>query len=138
MCQPAPRKKLLLEAFMYLVWARVLLCLLPFRYLTKILNRGSSFNQPLTDFERRRLRENVAWAIERAARYLPGATPCFPRGIAAHAMCRARGVDSTLYYGAANLPDTGLSAHVWVADGSNGIVGHQIAGDYRIIARFPR
>jgi hypothetical protein len=42
-----------------------------------------------------------------------------------------------MYYGAANDPLVGLKAHVWVQDGAHGVVGHTVAGDYGVLARFP-
>jgi hypothetical protein len=136
--QPAERRRLLLEAFLYLVWARLMLRALPFRRLTRFFNRSSFKQSPLTGPEREQLRRDVRWAINRAAEHLPGETACFPCGIAAQAMCRRRGVSATLYYGAATLPVKGLAAHVWVLDGAEGIIGHQIANNYQIIAQFPR
>jgi hypothetical protein len=134
---PTERRKLLFEACLYLVWARLILLVLPFRRLTPFFNRPSPPAMILDPVERRRLRQDVGWAIELAGRHLPGETTCFPRGIAAQAMCRRRGVGAVLCYGAATLPETGLSAHVWVLDGTEGVVGHQAASDYRILARFP-
>jgi len=126
-----------MEACLYLVAARAMLLLLSFRQLTRFFNRSSSKERVPASSERARLRRDVRWAITRAAEYLPGETVCFPRGIAAQAMLRRRGCNATLYYGAATLPQKGLTAHVWVLDGTEGIVGHQIAGDYRVIAHFP-
>lgn len=135
--QPADRRKLLLEASLYLIWARLLLLTLPFRLLTRFFNRPYSRASVPGGAERQRLRQDVGWAIQRAAERLPVETACFTRGIAAQAMCRRRGIGATLYYGAATLPSTGLTAHVWVLDGTEGVVGHQVANEYRIIARFP-
>lgn len=135
--QPSERRRLLLEAWLYLIGARLMLRLMSFRQLTKLFSRSSPGSLVLTDPERQRVRQNVGWAITHAAERLPGETACFPRGMAAQAMCRKRGICATLYYGAATLPAKGLTAHVWVLDGTQGIVGHQIAENYRIIARFP-
>jgi len=34
-------------------------------------------------------------------------------------------------------PVSGMKAHVWVQDGSDGVVGHLGASQYRVLARFP-
>jgi hypothetical protein len=128
---------LLLEAVCHLLLARIMLQIFPFRRLRKYFNRLPRNSAGLPDTERGRIRDEIRWAIDAAASRLPGQTACFPRGIAAQAMCRKRGIQATLCYGATNLPAKGLTAHVWVMDGNHGIVGHQIAEDYRIIARFP-
>ena len=135
--QPTERKRLLIEAWLYLAGARLMLRLMSFQQLTKFFNRPCSKHVVMTESEREGLRQDVRWAVQRATGCLPGETACFPRGIAAQAMCRNRGVGATLYYGAATLPLKGLTAHVWVLDGTEGVVGHQVASEYRIIARFP-
>ena len=43
----------------------------------------------------------------------------------------------TLYYDAAILPERGLTAHVWVRDGEEGVVGHTVADRYKVLARYP-
>jgi Transglutaminase-like superfamily len=130
-------QRLLVEAGCYLVWARALLWLLSFHSLTRFFSRCPARRPPITGAKRLRFREDIRWAVEAVAERLPGKTACFPRGIAAQAMCRRRGVNATLYYGAANLPSTGFSAHVWVLDETEGVIGHQIAKDFLILARFP-
>ena len=134
---PNERRRLLLEASLYLVWARLMLLVLPFRRLTPFFNRRPSPPGVADPMERQRLRLEIRWAIERAVVHLPGKMTCFPQGIAAQAMCRKRGIDAVLYYGAAPLPEKGLSAHVWVLDDTEGVIGHQLAHEYRIIGRFP-
>lgn len=135
--QPANRRRLLIEACLYLIWAKLLLLVLPFRRLTPLFRKRPS-SLALPDSEaRQRLRQDISWAIDKISASLPGEITCFPRAIAAQAMCRRRGMGVVLYYGAATLPGAGLSAHVWVMDDTEGVIGHQIAADYRILARFP-
>ena len=134
--QPKLRRKLLIEAWLRLVWARLLLRFLTFSQLTWVFNapvRKTVFSNA----EREQLRRDVGWAIERAADWLPGKTVCFPRGIAAQIMCRRRGIDTIMYYGAALDLVAGLTAHVWVQDGRYGVVGHTVADQYSVLARFP-
>ena len=134
--QPAWRVRIFLEAVLLLAWSRVALRILPFRHIAwfldlPLLRRRRDIPQ------REQECKNVEWAIGRGARVLPGKTVCFPRGIAAHVMCRMRGIDTTLYYGAAILPDSGLSAHVWLQDGLTGVVGKDTASAYCVLTQFP-
>jgi Transglutaminase-like superfamily len=135
--QPTMRRRLLVEAFVWLLFARLLLWVIPFRHLTLLLRRTPSAHFDLPEPERQRFKQDVRWAVNRAAGLLPGETVCFPRGIAAQAICRRRGIPAIMYYGAASAPGKGLSAHVWVLDGTDGIVGHQLASEFRVLARFP-
>jgi len=134
--QPSAHRALLIEATVYLLLARLGLRVRPFRRIAAGLKRPTRRTE-LTGEERERIRKEVGWAIERTARHLPGETVCFPRGLAAQALLRRRGISTTLYYGAATLPKRGLTAHVWVQDGDEGVVGHREAGSYHVLARYP-
>lgn len=130
------RRLLLIEAMCYLSLAKVALICLPYKRLTWFLNRPAK--QPeLRGEEREMLRKAVRWSILRAAKLLPWKTVCFPQGIAAQAILRRRRISTTLYYGAATQPDKGLTSHVWVQDGSEGVIGHRAANGYKIIAKYP-
>ncbi len=133
---PGPLKLLLAEASVLLVFSRILLIMLPFRRLVGLFNITCDPGR-MDAAARERQRRQIGWAIGRAALHLPGQTVCFPRGITAQIMCRRRGIDTTLYYGAKTLPDHGLTAHVWVLDGEVGVVGHEEAGLYNVLATFP-
>ena len=135
--QPHQRRSLLLEAAAGLILTRLALRFVPFRHLKPF------FNQPASEVQvegsmRARLRKEVAWAIERTAKVLPGKTVCFPRGIVAQAMLRRRRVGTTLYYGVTHLPEGDPVAHVWVQDGPLGVVGLPTKEEtYHILARYP-
>ena len=133
---PAVERRYLIEAALSLVVARFALRWLPYRRLSRLLERAP--RQPeVTGAEREQLRKGVQWAIDRAAPYLPGEIVCFPRAVAAQQMLRRRRVGTTVYYGANTLPERGLTAHVWLQDGSVGVVGDRSAQDYHIMARYP-
>lgn len=126
----------IIEAALYLVMARLAIRALPFERLAWFLTLAP--RQPeITGAKRKRVLNEVQRAIEATVCRLPGQTTCFSRAVAAQAMLRRRGVGATLYYGAATSPERGLAAHVWLQDGEEGVVGHQAAQQYRILARYP-
>ncbi len=135
-CKSTRQQGLLVEAIMFLLLSRFLLALLPFRLLTKFMGRLPK-KPEVVGPDRERLRSEVSWAVTAAAEHLPIKLACFPRGIAAQAMLRRRRVAAIMYLGVANLPERGLAAHVWVQDGTCGVIGHQIAGEYSVLMRFP-
>jgi len=132
----ANRRWLIIEAAFYLLLARLALGLLPFRKMVWFLNRVPKPSR-LSEAQRGLLRTEVSWAITATAAHLPGKTVCFPRGIAAQTMLQRRGIATTLYYGAATLPEEGFAAHVWVQDGEQGVVGHLEAGQFNVLAVYP-
>ena len=85
----------------------------------------------------RDLAAKVAWAVQACGRRAPWRAVCFQQGLAAQIMLRRRGVDSTLYFGAAMAPQAGLSAHVWVKAGELEVVGCEEAPGFAALAMFP-
>jgi len=133
---PAGHRHLLIEAALWLLVARLALRVFPFRWLAWFCARRSQ-GAEVVGAGHERLRQAVRWAIHTATQHLPGETACFPRAIAAQAMLRRRGVSTTLYYGAATIAGRGLTTHVWVQDGPEGVVGHLAAREYHTLARYP-
>lgn len=86
---------------------------------------------------RRDLTAKVPWAIVACVRRLPWPAMCFPQGLTAQIMLRRRGLDSTLYFGAAPNTKDGLAAHVWVKLGETDIIGCEAAPGYAVLAKFP-
>jgi hypothetical protein len=130
---------MIVQAVFYLLAARLALAVVPFRRLTWFFERPA--RQPEVIGQARiHLRKQVRGAIIYAyRRVLFGRATCFHRGMAAQVMLRHRGVGTTLYYGAARLPGHGLSAHVWVQDGEEGVMGCLVAQQNRfgVLARYP-
>ena len=127
---------LVVEAFFYLLLARLAL-----KYFS-FLRLAGLFASPLQKAEltgrpRRLACKEVQRAIFHVWKRFPWKPTCFHRALAAQAMLRRRGVSTTLYYGAATLPDRGLTGHVWVQDGPVGVVGRQAAKGLCCLARFP-
>ena len=135
------RKKLRLvlfvaEAAILILFARILLAFLPFSRVTPLFSHSQGKTE-LRGGQRRAARVWVKKAIFTAWKHLPLENTCFHRAVAAHFMLRRRGVATTLYYGAARLPQRGLSGHVWLQDGEVGVVGHHISKNYHRLASFP-
>jgi hypothetical protein len=125
------------EAFCCLLLARLALEVFSFLRLTGLFS--SPLRKPeLSGRPRRRARKEVQTAIFYVWRRFPWKPNCFPRALAAQAMLRRRGVSTTLYYGAATLPERGLTGHVWVQDGPVGVVGHCPAQGFRVLWQYPK
>lgn len=131
------QKTLLTEAVLYLLAARFAVRFVPYRLLERFMNRLPVVPEPQGE-EREQKRKQVLRAIRQAYFLLPGETVCFPRGIAAQAMLRRRGIIATLHYGAASSCDGMFGSHVWVTDGDIPVTGCRIAGSYRQLAAYPR
>jgi hypothetical protein len=120
------------EAAVSLLLARLALRTVPFRHIARASGQDGSRAQVVGPARARAIRE-VRWAVAAAAGRLPGSTTCLPRALAAQVMLRRRGVITTLTYGA-RVRDHRLDAHAWLADGSEGIAGHEAAADYATLS----
>jgi hypothetical protein len=129
-------RMLLIETALYLVAARVALKIVPFRRLEPLFNRRPRARE-VSDVERDAWTKKVQWAVVQVSRHWPVQTTCFSRAIAAQAMLRRRGIVATLFYGAGVFPRSGLRTHVWLQDGTDGVIGHLAAAGYHILARYP-
>jgi len=130
------RRRLVIEAAFSLAAARLLLRLVPFRRLVWFFHLKPAGPEP-PPAARARLLADVPRAIAAATRLLPGESVCFPVAIAALAMLRRRGVGTTLYCGAGRSTERKLHLHVWLRYGDHGVVGHENADEFQIIARYP-
>lgn len=128
-----PDRLLLVEALAILAAASLAIRLLPFRRVAAAAAR----ERPLSAAADGRLLARVRWSVDAWGRRVPWRAVCFQRGLAVHWMLRRRGIASVLHYGAARLPDEGLSAHVWVSVGSRIVTGGGEAPRFARLASFP-
>ncbi len=131
------QQKLLLEASFYLLAARCMVRILPFRRISALLDRQLKTNVVPREIGIK-IAEEIRWAIDRTSRHLPLRLVCFPRGIAAYLMLRRRRVDSQLYYGISNRKESIYAGHVWVKYGNLGIVGCEQLEQYEVLMTFPK
>lgn len=132
---PVIRRLLALEALCLIAVATLAIAVLPHRGLMRGLTWRAQLRRS-PDAERQATIARVQRAIHTASVRAPWEVTCFPKAVAAYVLLRRRAIDTTLYYGAAKLPGVGLSAHVWVQDGERGVVGHEIAGRFHVLASY--
>lgn len=107
----APRRSLLLRAFVQVLRARAGLLLLPFPQAIRSAPVSPRRDAAACD------PHEAAWAVSAVARRIPG-TRCLASSIALHRMLRDAGIDSELRFGVAKTEDGSIQAHAWVfADG---------------------
>lgn len=133
---PAAGQRLLLETALTILAAQIALRIFPFRWLVWWFTRPA--RQPERQGAARRAAcEEIRTVIYFANQWFAINAVCFPLSIAAQSMLRRRGVSTTLYYGAATLsPHDGLTAHVWLQDGDEGVVAHENLTQFQILARY--
>lgn len=109
---PAIERALLLEAALLLPGVHTLQSTLPFRRWRAFLTRGAPHaRKPCPDAPSP---AQIAAAIERARRGVPGVYKCLPQAYAGHLLLHRHGYASTVQVGVARDAHGRVEAHAWV------------------------
>ena len=128
---PGARRRLLRRAVVTLTLTSVALALLPFRRAILLGSRALPRRSDVSS-------DDIVWAVEATARWVPWRTVCLQKGLAAQRMLRANGIDARLHYGVRHASaDRDLEAHVWVTVGERPVIGGEEAVGFAAVASFP-
>lgn len=111
-------RRLLIRAVVAVAVVRVGLTLLPFRILPGLLARRTRARPRTAGVSR----ENVAWAVGTASRYVPRAT-CLTQALAAQLLLAGEGEASRLHVGVARASDGTFRAHAWLESEGRIVIG---------------
>ena len=130
-------KLLLIEAFIYLGWARFLKKL-PFSKVAPSLGhqmRETTFNSNVSNIK---ILKNVSEAIRIMSCYTFWESQCLVKAIAGLKMLEKRNIESTLYLGTAKDEDGELIAHAWLRSGPFYISGSEGMEKFTVVAKFAK
>ena len=113
-----PERWLLLKCASLLGAIRVTLWLLPFSLARRLFNWASRRSPKLAASPV--AIEQIAWGVEVVSGFVPGATHCLTKALAAQILLVRRGYPAQLYFGVLRQSKTHFIAHAWVE--SNGVV----------------
>ena len=133
---PCSEHLLFIEAALWLGIAKLLLLLIPFRWVAPFLGRHMAVSPAMIDQDSRDCKECISLAVQRATRYLPWECKCLVQAMAGKAMLKCRGIKSTLYLGVAKDNDQNLTSHAWLRSGTMVITGAQGMSQFKIISTF--
>ena len=130
---------LVLEAVAWLIWARLLVWVIPFRWIARRLGRHmseTSLDDLSASNDQTALR--ISWAVEMVAHYFPLPLVCLPQAMAAKWMLRRRRVPNTLYLGVHSDPKKPghMLAHAWLRCGPRVLTGRQNLQSYTVVGIF--
>ncbi|WP_336788238.1 lasso peptide biosynthesis B2 protein [Paenibacillus sp. MMO-177] len=128
-------KLLLLEAFVYLGWARILKAL-PFAKVAPGLGVSlleTSFQMTEKNEE---LIHRIADAIRIMSRYTLWESKCLVMAIACMKMLEKRQIESTLYLGTTKNYEGKMTAHAWLRTGPHYVTGADIMNRYTVVGIF--
>lgn len=126
---------LILEAYIYLGWAR-LLVYMPFRRLASSL--GAEMEETSNDLipEAIAAAKNISNSIQIVSRYTFWDCMCLVRAIAAWKMLQRRNIECTLYLGTARDEAGKMIAHAWLRSGPLYITGVEQMGNFSVVGKF--
>lgn len=126
---------LLLSTFVLLGFVRLLLLIIPFRYLSAFLGKHieKSVNTENTKIS---FISRLSWSIELMSRYTPWESKCLVRAIAGKLFLRQRRLENTLYLGVAKNQDESLIAHAWLRSGDDLVTGVSNSIEFSVVAKF--
>jgi hypothetical protein len=139
----ASRRRLLVEAAIWLLLARLALLAIPFPTVARRLGAFVPPTDERVSLARRdasardaKLAGEIGWATMRAARHVPFKAVCLPQAMAARIMLRRRGVASVLHFGAAKGGEARIDAHAWLEAAGVEVTGYPVARQFAEIACF--
>jgi hypothetical protein len=134
---PPAYRLLLLEAFCYLLYARLLM-LVPFRLVAPRLGKAwqETSKEPSPHSQPEGIAREISSAIHLMSRYTPWASKCMVRAMASLKMLDRRGIESTLYLGTARGRQGELEAHAWLRCGAYVVTGAEEMGRFTVVSTF--
>jgi hypothetical protein len=129
-------RRLLIEAFFALAWARLTLADQPFPRVAERLGRTGAESPASVSAQHEHLAAAIGQAIEAMARHTPWQSRCLAQALAAWQMLQRRGIAVTVYFGVAQHPAQPCDAHAWVRCGSQLVTGGAGHEQFRVISSF--
>jgi Transglutaminase-like superfamily len=130
-------RKILLEAYFYLAWGRILKWI-PFSKVAPSL--GDPMAETSYDMDSLKLQKlkQISEAIYLMSRYTFWESECLVKAFAAMKMLEKRHLDCTLYLGIAKDEKGKLIAHAWLRTGSFYITGNEGMQRFTVVQKFAK
>jgi|SRR5215213_7343570 len=129
---PTVERWLLTKAALLLGAIRIGLWLLPFRTLRGLLDRTAAFYR-VRDADHQPT-DVVVWAVEVAARYMPGFNTCLTKALATQVLLSRRGCQALLRIGVVRSAEGKFEAHAWVESDGRVVIGGYELERYTLLA----
>ncbi|MFJ5621670.1 lasso peptide biosynthesis B2 protein [Peribacillus loiseleuriae] len=130
-------KLLLIEAYLYLAWARYLKSI-PFSKVVPSLGKQMQETSNSADLSNKKVLASVSHAIHLMSRYTFWESECLVKAIAGMKMLEKRNIESTLYLGTAKDEKGELIAHAWLRSGPFYISGSEVMYRFTVVAKFAK
>lgn len=138
----AGQRRWIVEAALFLALARLAVACIPFRLIARWLGPmvPPDAAQRTAAQEASDLHDQlrfIRWSVNAVGRRQPFAAVCLPRALAARAMCRRRGIGSTLRLGSQVGQAAAVQTHAWLDAEGVGLTGYPLPTDMVEVGCFP-
>ncbi|MEH7416930.1 lasso peptide biosynthesis B2 protein [Neobacillus drentensis] len=130
-------KLLLIEALLFLAWARVLKSK-SFAKVAPKLGEQMVESTYTCDESNVKILRQISQAIQIMSRYTFWESMCLVKAIAGLIMLERRNIESTLYLGTAKDENGNLIAHAWLRSGPYYITGFEEMGKFSVVSKFAK
>ncbi|OMF35932.1 stage V sporulation protein S [Paenibacillus sp. FSL H8-0548] len=129
---------LLVEAALFLGWARICIAYQPFSKIAPSLGQymRETNKEPVADH--RQSLVQIRSAIHIVSKHTPWDSKCLARAIAGMRMLERRNISSTLYLGTCKDECGKLIAHAWLRSGSQYITGAEEMDRFTVTGMFAK
>jgi len=128
-------KLLLLYIVILLAIVRLLLLLVPFRYITVWLGKHME-ESPYIDENENTFINRVGWAIQVVSKYTPWESKCLVQAITGKILLRHKRLQNTMYLGVAKDREEQMIAHAWLRSGNKLVTGGCNSSMFTVVAKF--
>ncbi|MBL4710637.1 MAG: lasso peptide biosynthesis B2 protein [Flavobacteriales bacterium] len=134
---PSPKKAMLINAFFYLCYSRLLLKTTSFKKLAARL--GEPMTESTIDSDKEAIDTALQFgkSINKLSNYTPFRSMCFEQALALKFLLNKKGIASTIYLGVLKVEDESkLKAHAWTRVGNVYPTGNKGKESFTIISTF--
>lgn len=129
-------KWMLIEAYMYLAWARYLKRL-EFSKVAPSLGEQMVETPFIKNEVEKEILQRVSDVIHIMSHYTFWESECLVKAMAAMKMLEKRKIESTLYLGTSR-DETGFIAHAWLRSGTFYVSGSEVMSKFTVVAKFAK
>lgn len=135
---PGTRRRLLVEALIALLIARLAMFFLPFRRIAAWLGTPGAESSSTATAEQILTAEAVGRAVGIVGPRVPWDGRCLAQALAATWMLRRRGLEGTVSFGVCKSKSSGFEAHAWLRLGPCMVTGGPDHERYKVFTTFAR
>lgn len=128
---------MLVEAYLYLAWARILKTT-SFSKMSRVLGRHMEETTLQNDPAQLRILKQVSSVIQITSRYTWWESACLVRAAAAMKMLERRRINSTIYLGTSKDEQGKFIAHAWLRSGSFYVTGAEVMNQFKVVSSFAK